>query len=60
MDERYYIHVHRSGEIRNIDEGITFSNQNPQFMVICLSVTLIELQNTIFQKMGQQSNKQIT
>ena len=54
-----YILVHHNGEITNTDEGVTFCSQNPQFMTVHPPITLLELQNTILQKLGQQNNKQI-
>ena len=60
MAERCYILVHHGSEIINTNEGVTFCSQNPQFIAICPSVTLVELQSTIMQKLGQQGNKQIT
>ena len=49
MVKRYYIFVHYSSKIINIDEGVTFCSQNPQFMAIHPSITLLELHNTILQ-----------
>ena len=60
MAARCHILVHYSCEMINTDEGVTFCSHNPQFMAIHLSITLLELQSTILQKIGQRSNKKIT
>ena len=56
MTQRYIL-IHHSDDITNTDEGVTFCSQNPQFMVVHQSITFLELQNTILQKIGQQNNK---
>ena len=52
MTERYIL-IYHSGEITNTDEGVIFCSQNPQFVAIHPSITLLELQNTNLQKIGQ-------
>ena len=42
MTERYIL-IHHNGEIINTNEGVTFYSQNPQFMVVHQSITLLEL-----------------
>ena len=59
MTKRYIL-VHYNGEIINTDEGVIFYNQNPQFMDVHLPIIFVELHNIILQRIGQQSNKQIT
>ena len=47
-----YILVHHNGKITNTNKGVTFCNQNPQFMAVHPPINLLELQNTIMQKLG--------
>ena len=58
MTERYIL-VHHSGEITNIDNGVTFCSQSLIYggsSIYCF----LELQNTNLQKIGLQHIKQNT
>ena len=57
MAERFYILVHHNGEITNTIEGMTFCNTNPVCVSVHPSMTLLELQRRILQKLRQQNNK---
>ena len=60
MAKRYYMLVHHGGKITNTNERTIFCNQNSVYVTVHPSITLLELQNTTLQKLGQQNNKQIT
>ena len=55
-----YMLVYYGGEIINTGDGATFSGQSPICVNVRSSVTLLELKNTILQKLSQQNNRQIT
>ena len=59
MAEKFYILVHHNGEITNTNEGVTFCSSNPVCLNIHPSITLLELQSRILQKLRQQNNKHI-